>query len=37
VKAIDRFQELVAVGEIDRAIVDRKCFLEATSSQESGL
>lgn len=34
VKAIDSSQQLVAVGEIDRAIVDRERFLEATSSQE---
>lgn len=33
VKAIDSLQELVATGEIDRAIVDRERFLEATSSQ----
>ncbi len=35
VKAIDSLQKLVAIGEIDRAIVDRKRFLEATSSQQA--
>ena len=29
VKAVDSFQELVAIGEIDRAILDRERFLEA--------
>lgn len=32
VRAFGRSGELVAAGEIDRAIVDRKSFLEATSS-----
>ncbi|MBO0692445.1 MAG: thioesterase [Acidimicrobiaceae bacterium] len=30
VKAVDSFRELVAIGEIDRAVVDRERFLEAT-------
>ena len=35
VKAIDSSRELVAIGEIDRAIVDRERFLQATSSQRT--
>jgi fluoroacetyl-CoA thioesterase len=35
VKAFDSLQELVAIGEIDRAIVDRERFLETTSGQGS--
>jgi predicted thioesterase len=34
VRAVDSFQELVAVGEIERAIVDRERFLEAAYKQE---
>ena len=35
VKAFDGLQELVAIGEIDRAIVDRERFLGTTSGQGS--
>lgn len=35
VRAIDNLQELVAIGEIDRAIVNRDRFLKQASGEEA--
>jgi predicted thioesterase len=37
VRAVDSTGELVATGEIDRAIVDRRRFLAGVSDQDSGI